>query len=580
LARIWATAIGALDRAAILRTGKSFSRLDAEQQQRLLSIWYRDPVLRAPLGAIAFAFKFTHFDSPHVYGALGGKLNVVSNMEEPRWLAQIVDAAEHDANETIECDVVVVGTGAGGAVVGKELADRGHAVVFVEEGGHHRRNAFTGSSLQSHFDFYRASLTVGNAVMPIFMGRLVGGSTAINTGSCFRAPPWVLDRWCEELETDEFSPTNMEKYFERVERTLSVELADAKAVGPIADVMARGCDALGWKHARMMRNAPGCQGEGFCDFGCRTDARKSTNLSYIPPALTKGGMLFTGFKATRILVENGRAVGVEGQDAKGRTLTVRAQAVVFSGGALPTPVFLLRQGICNSSGQVGRNLTVHPSTGLSALMDEPINGYKYIPQGYFVEEFVREGILINAAQPDKNFAPILFPQMGRELMDNIERVDSMASFGLLIADARPGGVVHAGPGGTPIVRYSMTREDVRRMHRAFVVAGEMSWAAGAKCLYPVNLAMPVVRDRDEWETFKKLELKAGDLMLTSYHPLGSCRIGSDPKTSVVGLDHQTHDVRGLYLVDGSTVPGPLGVNPQVTIMAMATRAAAYIHDAL
>jgi choline dehydrogenase-like flavoprotein len=108
----------------------------------------------------------------------------------------------------------------------------------------------------------------------------------------------------------------------------------------------------------------------------------------------------------------------------------------------------------------------------------------------------------------------------------------------------------------------------------------MSWAAGAKCVYPVNVPMPVARDRSEWDRFKALEMKASDLMLTAYHPLGSCRIGRDPKTSVVGLDLQTHDVKGLYLVDGSTVPGPLGVNPQVTIMAMATRAAGFIADAL
>ncbi len=580
VARVWRTGMAALDRAAVLRTGRRFANLSEPEQQRLLARWEKDPILRTPLNAVAFAYKFTHFDTRDVYESLGGRLNVVSNMEEPRWLSQIFDASEWDAAETIECEVVVVGTGAGGAVVGKELADRGHAVVFVEEGGHHRRDDFTGSSVQAHFDFYRGSVTLGNAAMPIFMGRLVGGSTAINTGSCFRTPSWVLDRWCEDIGTDAFEPDRMRSHFERVERQLSVEYADRKAVGPIADIMARGCDALGWKHSLMQRNAPGCQGEGFCDFGCRTDARKSTNLSYIPPALEKGSMLFTGFRATRILMEGDRAVGVAGVDARGRTLKVRADVVVFSGGALPTPVFLMNQGLCNSSGQLGRNLTVHPSTGFSALMDERVDGHKHIPQGYFVEEFVREGILINAAQADMNFASLLFPMTGHRLMDVLEKFHSMVSYGVMIADARPGGVVHSGPGGMPVVRYNLTKEDVARMHRAFIVSGELSFAAGAKAVYPVNMAMPVVESREEWKRFCELDLKASDLMLTSYHPLGSCKIGKDPKTSVVGLDHQTHDVKGLYIVDGSTVPGPLGVNPQVTIMAMATRAAGCIADAM
>ncbi len=577
---LWRNGLAALDRAAVLRTGRSFAKLGEHEQQRLLARWEKDPVMRAPLLAVAFAFKFTHFDTLEVYEGLGGKLNVVQRLEEPRWLSQIVPASSWDEAETIECEVVVVGTGAGGAVVGKELADRGHAVVFVEEGEHHRRDAFTGSSIQAHFDFYRGSLTLGNAAMPIFMGRLVGGSTAINTGSCFRTPPWVLDRWCEELDTDELSPSAMEAHFERVEATLSVAPADKRAVGPIGDVIARGCDALGWKHARMKRNAPGCMGEGFCDFGCRTDARKSTNLSYVPPALEKGGMLFTGLRATKITIENGRAVGIEGVDQRGRTLRVRADVVVFSGGAIPTPVFLQNQGICNSSGQVGRNLSVHPSTGFLALMDEKIEGHKHIPQGYYVEEFIREGILINGAQADMNFAPILFPMTGHRLMEVLEKFDRMVSYGLLIADAKASGVVSQGPGGLPVARYSLTKEDCARMHRAMVVSGEMSWAAGAKALYPVNHPMPVVESQADWKRFKELELTPGDLMLTSYHPLGTCKMGRDPKTSVVGLDHQTHDVPGLYIVDGSNVPGPLGVNPQITIMAMATRAAGCIADAL
>lgn len=577
---IWRNGLALLDRAAVLSTGRSFTKLGEHEQQRLLARWERDPILRAPLLGVATAFKLTHFDITDVYEGLGGKLNVVNHLEEPRWLSQIVEASSWDEADPIECEVVVVGTGAGGAVVGKELADRGLAVVFVEEGKHHRRDAFTGSSLQAHFDFYRGSLTLGNAPMPIFMGRLVGGSTAINTGSCFRTPPWVLDRWCEELDTDALSPARMEPYFERVERTLSVEPADPKATGPIGDIIARGCDALGWKHARMLRNAPGCQGDGFCDFGCRTDARKSTNLSYVPPALEKGSMLLTGMRATRVLIENGRAVGIEGVDERGRTLRVRAEVVVFSGGAMPTPLFLQSQGICNSSGQVGRNLTVHPSTGFSAWMDEPVNGHKHIPQGYFVEEFVREGILINAAQADMNYAAMLFPMTGQRLMRVMDRFHEIMSFGLLIADSKASGVVSGAPGGMPVARYNLTKEDCARMHRAMVVSGEIAWAAGAKVLYPTNHRMPVIEDQAQWKRFKELELKPSDLLLTSYHPLGTCKMGRDPKTSVVGLDHQTHDVKGLYIVDGSTVPGPLGVNPQITIMAMATRAAGCIADAL
>ena len=574
--RAFKGAVTICDRAAILSTGKRFAQLDRHRQQLLLERWDTDPVMRSPLGILAALFKFTHFDTREVYESLGGRLNVVETMEQPRWLAQIVDAVTHDET-LVECDVVVVGTGAGGAVVGKELAERGHAVVFVEEGAHRRRDEFTGSSIQAHFDLYRGSFTVGNALMPIFMGKLVGGSTAINTGSCFRAPDWVLDRWCEDIGTDELSAERMAPYFARVERTLEVAPADEKAVGPIAQMIARGCDAYGWSHARMMRNAPGCQGEGFCDFGCRTDARKSTNLSYIPPALERGSIAFTGFRATEVIIENGRARGIRGLDANGRVLSVRANVVVFSGGALPTPVFLMKHGLCNSSGELGKNLTVHPSTGFSALMPEEINAHKHIPQGYFVSEFIRDGILINSALPDKNFAAVMFSFTGQRLMRAVEQSHRFASFGPMIADTNTGSV-HPGPGGMPIARYSLDRAGVARMHRALILTGRLCWASGATAVFPVNTRMPIVESESDWAKFEALDLRASDLQLTSYHPLGTAKMGRDRKNSVVGLDHQTHDVPGLYLVDGSTVPGPLGVNPQVTIMAMATRAAEKIDE--
>jgi choline dehydrogenase-like flavoprotein len=522
-------------------------------------------------------YKFVHFDQERVYGAMGGKLNVVSALESPRWLRQIHRAEEWSEGD-VECDVVVVGTGAGGGVVGRELADRGLAVVFVEEGEHHRRDAFDGSSIRALQRFYRGAFSVGNVAMPVFMGRLVGGSTAINGGTSLRPPTWVLDRWCEELGTSDFSASSMKRHFDRVEDVLQVRPSERGIIGPIADVMARGCDALGWSHFAIPRNAPGCDGSGFCDFGCRTDARRGTNLSYVPPALEKGALLLTGLRARRVILENGRAVGVEGVTAGGVSLRVRARAVVLSGGAIPTPLLLLDQGICNASGQVGKNLSTHPSTGFAAFFDEPIRGHAHVPQGYACDEFLRDGALITAAQPDLNIAATVLPLAGRRLMQTLERLDTLAHFALLIRDSSRNGRVWRDVAGFPAITYSVTAEDVARVHRAMVHTGEMCLAAGAKRLQPTTLKMRVLEGRSGLEDFRRTRLSANDVVWTSYHPLGTCTMGRDPKTSVVGTSHETHDLGGLYIVDGSSVPGPLGVNPQLTIMAMATRAAEKIAE--
>jgi choline dehydrogenase-like flavoprotein len=479
----------------------------------------------------------------------------------------------------VDCDVVVVGSGAGGAVVGGELARRGHAVVFVEEGEYHPRQHFDGSAVHAHERFYRPAFSVGNALIPIFVGRLVGGSTAINGGTSFRTPPWILERWCEELSTDEFAPEVMAPHFERVESVLDVRPARKEVIGPIGDVMARGCEALGWSHLPISRNAPDCDGSGFCDFGCPSGARRSTDVAYLPPALGAGAVLFQGTKVERLVVENGRAVGVDGRSNKGRSVRVRAKAVVLAGGAIPTPMLLLEQGLCNSSDQVGRNLSIHPSGGFCALFDDAIRGYDYIPQGYACDHFLREGFLFMAAQATRNIAALLFPFAGRRMMAARDPLDHIASFALLIHDvSRNGRVWGRDVAGFPAITYNLTRADVARMHQAVVRTAEMCLAAGARELYPVMISSPLIEDERDLERFRRSKPGVADFIWLSYHPLGSCKMGTDPRTSVVGIDHRTHDVEGLYIVDGSTVPGPLGVNPQITIMAMATRAAEKIDE--
>jgi choline dehydrogenase-like flavoprotein len=573
LVPVWRAAVRTLDYAAILNGGRPLHALSSSEQDSVLRAWEAHPLLREPLAVVSAVLKLVHFDQPSVYTRIGGQPNRVLTLEQPRWLSGVHRAAEWDGDDTIECDVVVVGTGAGGAVVGSELAERGHAVVFVEEGEHHRRDSFDGSSVRAHQRFYRAAASVGNATIPILAGRLVGGSTAINTGTCYRTPSWVLDRWCSDLGSDELSPEAMRRHFERVEARIGVEPAALDKVGPIARLMAQGCDRLGWSHGPTDRNAPGCTGEGFCDFGCRTGARSSTDRSYIPAALERGSLLLTGLRAERILIENGRAVGVEGFAKNGRRLRVRARRVVFSGGAISTALFLLRQGICNTSDQVGRNLFLHPSAGFAALFDEDIDAHRHIPQGYKSEEFLKEGQLLQTALTDVNYAALELPFSGRRLMNVIDEHRRMACFALLVADSGAGGRVHGEVGGYPAIRYDLTETDVRKMQTLMVRTARMCLAAGAKKLFPVTRKHGALDDARAIQAFEEDSLSPGDILWLSYHPLGTCKMGQDPRRSVVGLDHQTHDVEGLYIVDASTVPSALGVNPQITIMAMATRAA-------
>jgi len=292
-------------------------------------------------------------------------------------------------------------------------------------------------------------------------------------------------------------------------------------------------------------------------------------------------MVLTGLRADAVAIDNGKAIGLETTAvANGRTIRVHAQRVVLACGGIPSPAFLLRQGIGNSSGQVGRNLAVQPSSGLAALMEEAIDGPKYTPQGHHISEFIDEGILIAGGLPDYNLAPLLFALVGRRLMDAVDEIEHVVNFALLSRDTSQPGRVHIGPGGHTLTTYNVAADDVARVQRASCIAAEVCLAAGAKRIYPQVPSMPILDGPEGLRKLRDAKLSAADFHWLSYHPLGSCKMGKEPRTSVVDLAHECHDVPNLHVVDGSTVPGPLGVNPQITIMAMATRAAGLIAERL
>jgi choline dehydrogenase-like flavoprotein len=570
-----------LDGLAVLSTGRRFASLDSALQESLLLRWEGSALTRTLLFVAGSVLKSTHFDDPEVYRAMGCVYQKGGPAEDDRWMSQVTRASELEHQAVVECDAVVVGTGAGGAVVAKELAERGHAVILLEEGEFHRRDEFGGRASEARVKFYRnrgAVAAIGNTIMPIFMGRMVGGSTAINTGTCFRTPPWILGKWCEELGTDELSPEALDPHFSRVEETLRVETANKEVVGSVGTVIGRGSDALGWHHFPVRRNAPDCDGQGVCDYGCPSDARRSTNISYVPEALKRGALLYTGARAESVSIENGRAVGIRARSARGKTFEVRARVVVLAGGAIPTPLLLLSQGIANKSGQVGRNLSTHPATAVSALFGEPIRAYNAAPQGYCVDQFHKEGILLLGASAPLDIGALMFPFHGRRLMETMEAFDRVASFGAMVEDESRGRV-RVGPQGRPLITYWLRGEDIERLRRGMIAIAEIFRAAGATRILPLLPKLPILAP-SEIDRLREIDLSGFDLMLTSFHPLGTSKMGRDPRTSVIDLDHETHDVRNLFIVDGSAVPGPPAVNPQITIMALATRAAGKISERL
>jgi choline dehydrogenase-like flavoprotein len=568
-----------LDASSWLGERRPFVRVKPEKRLALLDSWRTGDVLRRlMLRALVSPLKIAHFDDPGIYKQLGCVYDVEKAKGEakPAYMRDRVHRADELGGDlAVECDVVVVGTGAGGAVVGRELAEAGLAVVFVEEGHYYDRTQFTGRAFEMQQKLYRrggSTFSVGNVGIPIPIGQSVGGTTTINSGTCYRTPDRILREWQRDLGLDELGPEHLGRYFDRVESVLQVEQARAELLGGNGRVIARGCDALGFtRHGPLKRNAPACDGQGICCWGCPTDAKRSTNVSYIPLALRAGAELFAGARMTRIIVEGGKARGVVATTAQGHVLTVRAKSVVVACGSIMTPIVLGQQGLGARSGQLGKNLSIHPACGAIAEFDERITPWKGIPQGYSIEELHEEGILYEGATVPLEMAMNVTQLIGPELIRLAENFDHVASVGFMVEDTSRGSVREVM--GQPVIQYWLQDKDVAHIKRGVDVLAQVFFAAGAKRVHTPIAGFDVLESEADLGRLRRANVKPWDLDLSAYHPLGTARMGTDPASSVVDANHEMHDVPDLFVVDGSAVPTALGVNPQVTIMAMATRAA-------
>jgi choline dehydrogenase-like flavoprotein len=468
-------------------------------------------------------------------------------------------------SQTLRADYCVVGAGAGGAVVAAELAEGGARVVVLEQGPMHDPDGFTARPPEMLARLYRdggQSSTLGSPPILLPLGRGVGGTTLINSGTCFRTPPQVLARWAGEfgLELDE---STLAPCFQRVERALSVAEVTPELAGANAAVARLGAERLGWSHGYLRRNARGCVGSGVCVFGCPTSAKQHTGITYIPRATAAGAQMVTEADVRELIVEGGQARGVRARVAGGGSLEVRASAVVVASGTIHTPLLLARNRLPDASGQRGRNLALHPATAAFALMDHTVDMARGVPQSFYVDEFAAQGIMFEGVAGPPAYAAMSLPLVGERHTQAMAQYRHLAQFGLMVSDTSRGHV--SSIAGAPIIRYRLCPEDLAKFRTGLARLQELFLAAGAREVY-LPLPPGVTPER----------ARAHDLKLMAFHPLGTARADARPTHGVVDGNLALHGVRGLYVADGSVVPSALGVNPQLTIMALATRLAFHL----
>ncbi len=468
---------------------------------------------------------------------------------------------------TDSADVCVVGAGAGGAVLAAELAEGGARVTLLEQGPAHDPDGFTARPPEMMAKLYRdagQTATLGSPPILLPVGRGLGGTTLVNSGTCFRTPAHVLERWAREFALD-LDEASLAPCFERVESALSVAEVAPDLAGENAAVARRGAERLGWSHGYLRRNARGCVGSGVCAFGCPTSAKQHTGITYIPRARAAGARIVTGADVKRVIVRSGRAVGVEAHVAGRGSVEVRAPVVALACGTIHTPVLLDRSRVPDPSGERGRNLSLHPATAAFALMDDVVDMARGVPQSFFVDEFAREGVMLEGVAGPPAYAAMALPLTGERHDAAMANYRHLAQFGLMVSDQSRGRVRTVGR--HPVIRYDLCAADLARFRAGLGRLRELFEAAGAREVY---LPLPAGVEPEH--------AQPGDLKLMAFHPLGTARADGRPGHGVTDGRLAVRGVRGLYLADGSVVPSALGVNPQLTIMALATRLADTLLD--
>jgi len=499
--------------------------------------------------------------------------------------------AELSGHTSLDCDVCIIGSGAGGAVLAAELVARGLDVVMLEAGGHYTRDDFVALDEQWAFtNLYQdcGGRATADQAITILQGRSVGGGTTVNWTTCFRTPDRILTHWADVHGIEGYTTEALRPHFEAVEERLGIKPWPIGIANENNRKLLEGCKALGFEVSALSRNVEACANSGYCGLGCPVDAKQAMGITYIPDALDGGMRLYCDVQAERLVTAGdtvtaveARALNRETHKPTGATLAVRAKLTVVSGGAINSPALLLRSGL-GQDGPVGKRTFLHPVVTMAARYAEEVEGYYGAPQsvgshhfidrgpgkmGFFLEVPPLQPLLASGGVGVMGHEQLVFmrhlPFLGVLLAINVD--------GLLPGD--DGGTVTVGEQGRIRLDYPIREPMVEAFRAGHEVMARIALAAGAEEVYSTHLPNIAVRSEADLPGLRSAPYGGLEHGIFSAHQMGGCAMGPDPATSVVRPDLRHHRVGNLFVVDGSVLPTALGVNPSETIYAIARRAA-------
>jgi choline dehydrogenase-like flavoprotein len=501
---------------------------------------------------------------------------------------KVIDGARLGAPQTLEADVAIIGSGAGGGVAAEVLALAGLKVLLLEEGALRTSDSFKdmdeGRAMRELYQEAGARATSDGAIA-VLQGRSVGGSTTVNWTSSFRTPEPTLKHWASQCEVAGHGVEEMKPWFERMEKRLDVTLWEAQ--NPNNSVLMRGCKVLGWEAHAIPRNVRGCWNSGYCGLGCPVNAKQSMLVSTIPEALKHGATLVHRVRVRQLQHADGKISGAvgeclrdDGRTPSGTQLTIKARHYIAAGGAINTPALLLRSQLPDPHKILGKRTFIHPVVLSLAQMPERIDPFFGAPQSTASDHFQwKDGA--TGPMGYKLEVPPIFPGIGAGVLnafgDDLKREmaalpHTNAVLALLrdgFVEQSTGGQVRLADDGSPLLDYELSDYVWDGARRAYLSMAELQFAAGAKQVRPAHTNSRLV---GSWAEAKKLiaELPLQKFRTTLFtaHLMGGCAMSENAQRGVVNSKGRHHQIANLSVMDGSVFPTSIGANPQLSIYGL------------
>ncbi len=513
---------------------------------------------------------------------------------------KVIDATSTNRPATLECDVVIIGTGAGGGVAAEILAQAGLKLVLIEEGPLKSSSDFNMLEATAYPTLYQESAArkTKDKAINILQGRAVGGSTTVNWTSSFTTPEKTLDWWVKHFGLTDYNSASLAPWFAQAQNRLGI----APWIMPPNennDLLKRGAAVLGIPAAAIARNVRNCMNLGYCGMGCPVNAKQSMLVTTIPAALERGATLLTRARAWQFEFDkkNIRQLTVQwldaaGLSASGQTVNIKAKHYVLAGGAINSPALLLRSKAPDPNSLAGTRTFLHPTVVSSAVMLNAVEGFSGAPQTVYTDHFL-DTQEIDAAIGFKLEAPPIHPLLFASTMHGFgdSHASGMANFAkthALIALMRDGfhpqsvgGKVQLRSDGTAVLDYPLNDYFFDGAKRAFLAMAEIQFAAGAKTVFPVH---ELAQGYSTWAQAKlainQLQFKPLLTRVVSAHVMGGCTMAANDTAGLIRPDGQHFHVNNLSVFDGSLFPTSIGANPQLSIYATSSKLASALASKL